>query len=107
MLTYAGDLNNLKDVESDERYEFVKGDICDRDLVQSLFEKFSLDGVIYLATESHVDNSISGPEAFIRTNIFGPSHLIDVARNHWMIGPFELKMEGRFLHVSTDEVYGT
>lgn len=107
LLTYAGDLKNLIEVESDKRYEFVKGDICDRDLVQMLFEKYNFDGVIHFAAESHVDNSISGPEAFIRTNVFGTFTLIDVARKHWMNGPFELKKEGRFLHVSTDEVYGT
>ncbi|MEQ8304012.1 MAG: dTDP-glucose 4,6-dehydratase [Cyclobacteriaceae bacterium] len=107
LLTYAGDLKNLKEVEGNKRYEFVKGDICDRVLVQMLFEKYNFDGVIHFAAESHVDNSISGPEAFIRTNVFGTFTLIDVARKNWMNGPFELKKEGRFLHVSTDEVYGS
>jgi len=110
LLTYAGNLDNLKEVESNSRYTFVKGDICDRPLVESLFEKHNLAGVIHFAAESHVDNSISGPEAFIRTNINGTFTLLDVARKNWMIAPFEIKVgceQNRFLHVSTDEVYGT
>jgi dTDP-glucose 4,6-dehydratase len=110
LLTYAGNLDNLKEVENNPRYTFVKGDICDRPLVESLFEKYSLAGIIHFAAESHVDNSISGPEAFIRTNINGTFTLLDVARKNWMKTPFEVR-EGcesnRFLHVSTDEVYGT
>jgi len=109
-LTYAGDLSNLKEVEGNSRYVFVKGDICDRALVESLFAKYSFNGVLHFAAESHVDNSISGPEAFIKTNINGTFTLIDVARKTWMNAPFEVKpgMENnRFLHVSTDEVYGT
>ncbi len=109
-LTYAGNLENLKEIEGHSRYTFVKGDICDRPLVDSLFEKNNFCGVIHFAAESHVDNSISGPEAFIRTNINGTFTLVDVARRHWMDAPFEVKggsKENRFLHVSTDEVYGT
>lgn len=109
-LTYAGDLSNLREIEGDPRYIFVKGDICDRALVESLFAKHAFSGVIHLAAESHVDNSISGPEAFIKTNINGTFTLLDVARKSWMNAPFEVKpgMEkNRFLHVSTDEVYGT
>ncbi len=110
LLTYAGNPDNLKEVEGNERYTFVKGDICDRPFVESLFEEFDLSGVIHFAAESHVDNSISGPEAFIRTNIHGTFTLLDVARKYWMKAPFEAK-EGktgnRFLHVSTDEVYGS
>lgn len=109
-LTYAGNLDNLKEVENNPRYTFVHGDICDRSLVDSLFKRYNFFGVAHFAAESHVDNSISGPEAFIRTNINGTFTLLDVARKHWMIAPFEFK-EGlenhRFLHVSTDEVYGT
>ncbi len=110
LLTYAGDLINLKEVEGNKRYTFVKGDICDRTFIESLFEKYSFSGVIHFAAESHVDNSISGPEAFIRTNINGTFTLLDVARKRWMNTPFESKpecKENRFLHVSTDEVYGT
>jgi dTDP-glucose 4,6-dehydratase len=110
LLTYAGNLENLKEVEGNSRYTFVKGDICDRQLVEALFEKYQLAGVIHFAAESHVDNSISGPEAFVRTNINGTFTLLDVARKNWMNSSFEVKAgkEGnRFLHVSTDEVYGT
>ncbi|MEI9919605.1 MAG: dTDP-glucose 4,6-dehydratase [Bacteroidota bacterium] len=109
-LTYAGNPENLAEVQSNPRYVFVKGDICDRALVESLFAKYSFNGVVHFAAESHVDNSISGPEAFIRTNINGTFTLLDVARKAWLSAPFEVKpgMENnRFLHVSTDEVYGT
>jgi dTDP-glucose 4,6-dehydratase len=110
LLTYAGNLDNLKEVERHARYQFVRGDICDRALIESLFQTHDFFGVIHFAAESHVDNSISGPEAFIRTNINGTFTLIDVARKHWMNAPFEFKEgldQNRFLHVSTDEVYGT
>ena len=110
LLTYAGNLENLKEVEGNPRYIFVKGDICDRSLVESLFKEYNFNGVIHFAAESHVDNSISGPEAFIKTNINGTFTLLDVARKSWMNAPFEFKPEcqsNRFLHVSTDEVYGT
>jgi dTDP-glucose 4,6-dehydratase len=109
-LTYAGNLNNLNEVATNPRYVFVKGDICDRALVESLFEKYQFNGVVHFAAESHVDNSISGPEAFIKTNINGTFTLLDVARKNWMNSPFEFKSgceANRFLHVSTDEVYGT
>lgn len=110
MLTYAGDLENLKELAGNKCYTFVKGDICDRNLIQSLFDKYNFSGVIHFAAESHVDNSISGPEAFVRTNVFGTFTLLDVARKKWMKEPFVFN-EGcennRFLHVSTDEVYGT
>lgn len=110
LLTYAGNLDNLKEVEGNPRYEFVKGDICDRNLIESLFDKYNFDGVIHFAAESHVDNSIAGPEAFIRTNINGTFTLLDVARKNWMQEPFKYKPgyeTKRLLHVSTDEVYGT
>ena len=109
-LTYAGNTANLKEVEGNSRYHFVKGDICDRQLVESLFKQYNFNGVVHFAAESHVDNSISGPEAFIRTNINGTFILLDVARKNWLNAPFEVKPgceSNRFLHVSTDEVYGT
>lgn len=109
-LTYAGDTANLKEVEGNPRYHFVKGDICDRQLVESLFKQYNFNGVVHFAAESHVDNSISGPEAFIRTNINGTFTLLDVSRKNWLNAPFETKPgseNNRFLHVSTDEVYGT
>ncbi len=109
-VTYAGNLDNLKEVHGVVGYEFVKGDICNRELVEYLFEKYEIRGVIHFAAESHVDNSISGPEVFIRTNLNGTFTLLDVARRYWMSAPFTFKpgYEGcRFHHISTDEVYGT
>lgn len=110
LLTYAGDLKNLSELENHPRYSFVKGDICDRKLIESLFDQYQFQGVIHFAAESHVDNSIEKPDAFVRTNVFGTFTLLDVAKNHWMNGPNEIKSDyqnARFLHVSTDEVYGT
>ncbi|UII27953.1 dTDP-glucose 4,6-dehydratase [Fulvivirga maritima] len=109
-LTYAGDLSNLTEVEGSDRYTFVQGDICDRSLIEKLFNEYKFQGVVHFAAESHVDNSISGPEAFINTNINGTFTLLDVARNTWMDEPFKKKNEfenARFHHISTDEVYGT
>jgi dTDP-glucose 4,6-dehydratase len=110
LMTYAGDEANMSSFSDNVHYTFVKGDICDRDLVESLFEKYHFDGVFHFAAESHVDNSISGPEAFIKTNINGTFTLLDVARNFWMEAPGKVKPDfrhARFLHVSTDEVYGS
>lgn len=109
-LTYAGRLENLSEVEGHPRYTFVEGDIQNRELVQFLFRKYDIRGVVHFAAESHVDNSISGPEAFVRTNVMGTFTLLDVARHHWMEAPFTFRegyQESRFLHVSTDEVYGS
>ncbi len=110
LLTYAGDLENTKRFSDNPNYKLIEGDICDRKLVESLFEKYDFDGVVHFAAESHVDNSISGPEAFIKTNVNGTFTLLDVARKNWMAEPFkclERKKENRFLHISTDEVYGS
>ena len=110
LLTYAGDLNNLKEVENNDQYTFVKGDICDVKLVSDLFEKYQFQGVIHFAAESHVDNSITGPEAFVKTNVNGTFNLIEAARKLWMEEPFKVKDKftiARFHHISTDEVYGT
>lgn len=110
LLTYAGNLENTSSFSDNPNYTFIEGDICDRDLVESLFKKFQFGGVVHFAAESHVDNSISGPEAFIRTNVNGTFTLLDVARKNWIEEPFKYKagMEhNRFLHISTDEVYGT
>ncbi|GAA4279524.1 dTDP-glucose 4,6-dehydratase [Aquimarina mytili] len=109
-LTYAGDLANLEEIENHKNYTFVKGDICDRECVEKLFKEYNFEGVIHFAAESHVDNSISSPDEFIRTNVFGTFVLLDVARNHWMKSPHEYKDQYkgcRFHHISTDEVYGT
>lgn len=109
-LTYAGELSNLKEIENHPNYTFVEGDICDRSLIESLFNKHQFDGVIHFAAESHVDNSIKNPGAFIDTNITGTFNLIDVAKSYWMDAPFKFKAgceNNRFHHISTDEVYGT
>lgn len=109
-LTYAGDLSNLQEVENHSRYKFIEGDICDRELLESLFADFDIKGVIHFAAESHVDNSIEGPEVFIQTNINGTFNLLDVAKKYWMQSPGEYKKayeSCRFHHISTDEVYGT
>ena len=109
-LTYAGELSNLNQVRDNENYEFVKGDICDNELVNNLFEKHHFSGVIHFAAESHVDNSIKNPDAFINTNVYGTFNLLNIAKSYWMDAPFKSKNgleENRFLHISTDEVYGT
>lgn len=105
-LTYAGNLENLKSVEGDSRHIFVQGDICDVELVSSLFEKYEIDYVAHFAAESHVDRSIKEPEVFAKTNVIGTVNLLNCAKNAW-----ETEngwREGvKFLHVSTDEVYGS
>lgn len=125
LLTYAGDLKNLKEVENHQRYKFIKGDICNRELVEFIFAEYDIQGVIHFAAESHVDNSIKNPGVFIETNVNGTFTLIDVAYKHWMEKPFTYKERflgadvsalakgevetslPRFHHISTDEVYGT
>ena len=110
LLTYAGDIENLKSVKNSKNFTFVHGDICDIDLVERIFQHYYINGVIHLAAESHVDNSITDPGIFIETNVKGTFTLLDVAYKYWMEKPFEFKRgfeESRFLHVSTDEVYGT
>ena len=109
-LTYAGNLSNLEEVENNERYNFVKGDICDSDLVNSIFTDYQISDVIHFAAESHVDNSIEGPEAFIKTNINGTFTLLEAARKHWFNSANNPKKQfesSRFHHISTDEVYGS
>jgi dTDP-glucose 4,6-dehydratase len=102
-LTYAGNLENLKDVDSKPNYEFVKGNINDAPFINQLFEKYRFDGVLHLAAESHVDRSISDPMSFIMTNIVGTVNLLNAARSNW-----DNNSEGkRFYHISTDEVYGS
>jgi len=110
LLTYAGNLENLEEVKNNKRYKFIKGDICNRDLVEFIFSEYDIQGVIHFAAESHVDNSIKNPGIFVETNVNGTYTLIDVAKNHWMDKPFTCKgkyKEARFHHISTDEVYGT
>jgi len=110
LLTYAGNLENVSEVENHSRYTFVQGDICDRNFIEELFQKYQFHDVIHFAAESHVDNSISGPEAFIKTNVLGTFNLLDSARKLWMSAPNQYNVgfeNSRFHHVSTDEVYGT
>lgn len=109
-LTYAGDISNLEDVSKNKNYSFIEGDICNRSLIEELFSKYHFQGVIHFAAESHVDNSIKSPGAFIDTNITGTFNLLDVSKNYWMVGPNQIKTgfeNARFHHISTDEVYGT
>nr|WP_299034140.1 dTDP-glucose 4,6-dehydratase [uncultured Tenacibaculum sp.] len=103
LLTYAGNLENLKDIEGKPNYTFVKADICDYDTVACIFSKYKIDAVIHLAAESHVDRSIKDPFSFARTNVMGTLTLLQVAKNYWGDN-FENKL---FYHVSTDEVYGS
>jgi dTDP-glucose 4,6-dehydratase len=110
-LTYAGNLENLKDLEGDERHIFVKGDITDRELVKSMFEQYGFDYVINFAAESHVDRSIKEPEIFLKTNVLGTQCLLDAAKTSWQTGKDEqgypVYRDGvKYLQVSTDEVYG-
>lgn len=101
-LTYAGNLENLRDIENDSNYEFIKGDICDFDFIKGLFSDNDFKGVIHLAAESHVDRSISNPMEFIQTNVIGTVSLLNAAKEAW-----SGKDGKRFYHVSTDEVYGS
>ena len=101
-LTYAGNLDNLKDIENKENYNFVKGDICNLNELEKIFSDFQIDNIIHLAAESHVDRSISNPLEFVQTNVLGTVNLLNVAKNNW-----KLDSDNVFYHVSTDEVYGS
>ena len=102
-LTYAGNLENIGDIEKERNYTFIKGDIVDESFINALFQKEQFDAVIHLAAESHVDRSISDPLAFVKTNVIGTMNLLNAAKTIWA-GNFKDK---RFYHVSTDEVYGS
>lgn len=104
-LTYAGNLANLKD-ELDE-IEFIKGDICNKELVEYIFTEFDIDFVVNFAAESHVDRSIENPQIFLETNILGTQNLMDVAKKFWQVDENQYKEGVKFLQVSTDEVYGS
>lgn len=106
-LTYAGNLANLKDIESASNYKFVKGDIVDAEFINSLFAEEKFDAVIHLAAESHVDRSITNPTDFVMTNVLGTVNLLNAAKNLWKAEPADNKFTRRFYHVSTDEVYGS
>lgn len=120
LLTYAGSLENLDEIENNPRYKFIKGDICNRELIEFVFREYCINGVIHFAAESHVDNSIKQSDIFIKTNVNGTHTLVDVAYKFWMEEPFVYKKEyvdnlsdssisslPRFHHISTDEVYGS
>ncbi|MCY3012586.1 MAG: dTDP-glucose 4,6-dehydratase [Planctomycetota bacterium] len=106
-LTYAGNLSSLKDVESNPNYRFLNADICDSDSLQNAFESFQPDAVMHLAAESHVDRSIDGPADFIQTNVMGTFQMLQAALKHYRQLSDEQRDRFRFLHVSTDEVYGS
>jgi dTDP-glucose 4,6-dehydratase len=106
-LTYAGNLSSVQGIAENPRYHFVHADICDEKTMESLFDEFRPDTVMHLAAESHVDRSISGSRSFIETNIVGTYTLLEVARRYWSGLSNEMKDRFRFLHVSTDEVYGS
>ena len=110
LLTYAGNLNNLNECFDNNRFKFIKGDICNRELVDFIFKEYDIQGVIHFAAESHVDNSIKNPGVFVHTNVNGTFTLVDAAYKYWMDKPFSYKEQyegSRFHHISTDEVYGT
>lgn len=111
-LTYAGNLENLKDIENNPNYTFVKADICDKEAIRKVFRENEIDRVIHFAAESHVDRSIKDPDLFVRTNVLGTVNMLDCAKEAWELseGPDPLgnyKEGKKFLHVSTDEVYGS
>ncbi|MCL2388821.1 MAG: GDP-mannose 4,6-dehydratase, partial [Elusimicrobia bacterium] len=109
-MTYAASPENLAEVENNPRYTFIKGDITDKALLEDIFKKHNISGVIHFAAESHVDNSITGPEIFVISNVLGTFTLLETARNFWQDAPFKYKdayKTARFHHISTDEVYGS
>ena len=106
-LTYAGNLENLKSVESNPNYVFVQADICDKEAIQSLFDQYDIDYVVNFAAESHVDRSITNPEIFVQTNVLGTVNLLNIAKNAWAVGDDQYKDGVKFMQVSTDEVYGS
>jgi dTDP-glucose 4,6-dehydratase len=110
-LTYAGNLENLKDIEENANYAFIKADIRDREKVEEIFKNHDIDSVVNFAAESHVDRSIVEPEVFLTTNIIGTQVLLDIAKKYWKVNPEDkycnqYKSGVKFLQVSTDEVYG-
>ena len=106
-LTYAGNLENLKGVEDRDNYTFIRADICDRDAVNQIFQENDIDRVVHFAAESHVDRSIKDPEVFVRTNVLGTLVLLNAAKAAWELPDGTYQEGKKFLHVSTDEVYGS
>lgn len=106
-ITYAGNLENLKEIEDDSRYTFIQGDICDAAKVSLIFKDYNIDYVVHFAAESHVDRSIHDPEIFVKTNVLGTANLLNCAKQNWYNDEDNWKTGVKFLHVSTDEVYGS
>lgn len=106
-LTYAGTLSSLKPIDNKPGYRFLKADIIDRSAIAAAFESFQPDRVMHLAAESHVDRSITGAKDFVDTNVIGTFNMLECARQYWAALPEHRKADFRFLHVSTDEVYGS
>lgn len=112
LLTYAGNMKSLKEVARNERYHFVKGDICNRELLEKIFSKYDINTVINFAAESHVDRSIEDPEIFLKTNVIGTQAILDTAKYYWKVDLADkysqaFKADVKFIQISTDEVYGT
>ena len=107
LLTYAGNLENLKDVEKRDNYSFIKADICDKEAISAIFAENDIDRVIHFAAESHVDRSIRTPEIFVQTNVLGTAVMLNCAKAAWEKADGSFKEDKKFLHVSTDEVYGS
>lgn len=106
-LTYAGNLENLKDIENRDNYKFIKADICDREAISKIFAENDIDRVVHFAAESHVDRSIRNPEVFVQTNVLGTQVMLNCAKQAWELEDGSFKPDKKFLHVSTDEVYGS
>ncbi|MCM1025735.1 MAG: dTDP-glucose 4,6-dehydratase [Roseburia sp.] len=106
-LTYAGNLENLKDIEKRPNYSFVRANICDKEAIQAVFRENDIDRVVHFAAESHVDRSIREPEVFVRTNVLGTAVMLNCAREAWELPDGSYRPDKKFLHVSTDEVYGS
>ncbi len=106
-LTYAGNPENLRDIEFFPNYLFIKGDICDKKLVESIFSKYNIDRIVHFAAESHVDRSIADPEAFVVSNVLGTMVLLNVSKKAWSLADGRFANNKKFLHVSTDEVFGS
>lgn len=106
-LTYAGNLENLKDVEKRDNYTFVKANICDKEAIRKVFAENDIDRVVHFAAESHVDRSIRNPEVFVQTNVYGTAVMLNCAKEAWELPDGSFKEGKKFLHVSTDEVYGS
>ena len=106
-LTYAGNLENLRTIEDRDNYVFIKADICDSEAINKIFEKNDIDRVVHFAAESHVDRSIKNPEVFVKTNVLGTLVMLNAAKAAWELEDGSYKEDKKFLHVSTDEVYGS